>query len=542
MGRCCLTWLQNYEDAIAYRSWSGRGEGGGRCRKTDSGKRASRPPSALVQCVLVSVEVSVKAHDACLGAFLGQLEGIRANCPYISVHNLHSHICESRDFATMASTKLLFDFTGSIVRKKNVSKDFTKLAIQQQNEPRTTTIYIPRDESSIVYNPSDGVNFLYLGSCIWVTGYSFIKDGMHMHHVENCSLVKCAANVKVIKDILSLPNCTSYAVMLNFNTEEELSTLLKTETSQKAIVMSIMTRLSGVEKKVTWRPGRIKTKDLDILHRKEAEGNSNGSNSTSWELCQPCQPLNEQMAVDGMLSVNLPEGGSDLVSTHGKLTRKEYLDTKKNNQTQWFVERIRNFHNKDKQPLTFLDVGGGRGDLAVHIAINYPNAFLIVVDCNESSIAAGREYARKCNVQDRIEFVHQNFSDYYAEYSAKDGSNKVDIVVALHACGDLSDMALQFAKQNECDFVICPCCYPKRYLAPFQPFWHSLCNEDEVDSLSRLVELDNESRNDESRRAMLVINSMRRQAFEDKERCVKVEEFSNKWSKRNIVLVRDSVS
>ena len=82
----------------------------------------------------------------------------------------------------------------------------------------------------------------------------------------------------------------------------------------------------------------------------------------------------------------------------------------------------------------------------------------------------------------------------------------------------------------------------KEIFGSVKTFWHSLCNEDEVDSLSRLVELDNKSRNDESRRAMLVINSMRRQAFEDKDRCVKVEEFSNKWSKRNIVLVRDSVS
>eukprot|EP00986_Skeletonema_menzelii_P004850 scaffold1698_cov149-Skeletonema_menzelii.AAC.13 len=435
-----------------------------------------------------------------------------------------------------SSNKKLFDFTGSIVRKKNVSKEFIKLAIQQQNEARTTTIYIPRDESAVVYSPSDGINFLYLEATVHVTGYSFIKDGMQMHHVENCTLIKCAANVKVIKDILLLPNCTSYACIFNMDSEEELSALLATETSQKAIVMSIMAHLSGREKKVTWRPGRIKQKDLYILYQKEAEGNNDASNST-WELCQPCQPLNEQMSVDGMLTVNLPEGGSDLVSTHGKLTRKEYLDTKKNNQTQWFVERIRKFHKKDKQPLTFLDVGGGRGDLAVHIAICYPNAYLIVVDCNESSIAAGKEYAIKCNVEDRIEFVHQNFSEYYAEYSVKGGSNKVDVVVALHACGDLSDMALQFAQQNGCGFVICPCCYPKRYLAPFQPFWHSLCNDDEVDSLSRMVELDNESRNDESRRAMLVINSMRRQAFED--RCVKVEEFSNKWSKRNIVLVRD---
>ena len=442
----------------------------------------------------------------------------------------------------------LFAFTGIIERKKVISKDFIKLAIRQQqpNEVKTTTttttttIYIPRDESAVVYNPSDNINFLYLEATIHVTGYSFIKDGMEMLHGDQCKLITCAPQVKLIKDILALPNCISYASMLNMDSQDELQTLLATEKSQKAIVMSIMARL-GKKKAVTWRPGRIKKEDLDVLHQKEAEGNDD---SLSWQLCQPCQSFNEQMSLFDVRTesvVNLPDDGvGDLVSTHGKLSRKEYLETKKNNQTQWFVERIRNFHNnKDKQPLRLLDVGGGRGDLAVQIAINFPHAYMIVVDCNESSIAAGKEYATKCNVEDRIEFVHRDFSDYYAEYVDKDGSDRVDIVVALHACGDLSDMALSFAQQNGCNFVICPCCYPKRYLAPFKPFWHSLCKEEEVDSLSRMVELDNESRNDESRRAMLVINSMRRRAFE--EECVKVEEFSNKFSKRNIVLVRDSV-
>jgi hypothetical protein len=245
---------------------------------------------------------------------------------------------------------------------------------------------------------------------------------------------------------------------------------------------------------------------------------------------------------DDNMVINLPTGSDHVISANGKLTRREYLVTKKNNQTQWFVERIAHLASKDKQPYwRFLDVGGGRGDLAVAIALNFPNAHITVVDCNESSIAAGKVYATKCNVDDRIEFVYQNFSDYYAEYVNDDTDDRIDVVVALHACGDLSDMALSFAQQNECAFVICPCCYPKRYLAPFTPFWHGLCkNADEVDSLSRMVELDNESKDNESRRAMIVINSMRRQAFG--EGCVKLEEFSNAISKRNIVLVKDLVS
>jgi hypothetical protein len=436
-----------------------------------------------------------------------------------------------------------FDLTGHILRKKNVNSNFIKIAIQQPNHAKSTIVYIPRDDnddsasSTVVYNPVD-VKFLYLEATIRVKGCIFNNQDGLKHHVEQCTLIKCAPNVKMIKEILSLPNCISYASMFNMEVQNELQELLTKEKSQKAIVMTIMERLSGKKKAVTWRPGKIKKKSLEILQQKEAEGND--ASNTTWQLCQPCQSLNDKMSFDvrSETIVNLPEGSDDVMSAHGKLTRREYLDTKKNNQTQWFVERIRTFHRKEEDPWRFLDVGGGRGDLAVQIAMNYSNSHVVVVDCNESSIAAGREYAARCNVEHRIDFIHQNFADYCDNY-IKGVSGRVDVIVALHSCGDLSDLALRFAQQHDCTFVICPCCYPKRYLAPFKPFWHSLCNnEEEVDSLSRMVEMDNESRNNESRRAMLVINSMRRRAFEGH---VTLEEFSNKISKRNIVLVRDSV-
>jgi hypothetical protein len=38
-------------------------------------------------------------------------------------------------------------------------------------------------------------------------------------------------------------------------------------------------------------------------------------------------------------------------------------------------------------------------------------------------------------------------------------SHPVDIVVALHACGTLTDVALGHAAINQASFVICPCCF-----------------------------------------------------------------------------------
>jgi Methyltransferase domain len=50
------------------------------------------------------------------------------------------------------------------------------------------------------------------------------------------------------------------------------------------------------------------------------------------------------------------------------------------------------------------------------------------------------------------------------EYTAGDASKvdfsgDVDLVVALHACGALTDVALGHAISNAACFVICPCCF-----------------------------------------------------------------------------------
>jgi len=261
------------------------------------------------------------------------------------------------------------------------------------------------------------------------------------------------------------------------------------------------------------------------------------------------------------------------MSHSGKLTRYEYLETKKNNQAAWFIRRIKQFEKQQhdqqqqqqeqqeqqqqqqqrKKQMRFLDVGGGRGDLAVTIALAYTESTVIVIDSNESSILAGREYAMKCGVNDRVTFLNMNFVDYMKQYEVlvQDDNKKqeeVNFVVALHACGDLSDMALHFATIYHTNFIIAPCCYTKRYLKPFTPYWHTLCTDvNEVHTLSRLVELDDHR--DVSRRAMLVINSMRQSAFtqvddtdmksrrKGKKIDVNLEEFDSKISKRNIALV-----
>jgi hypothetical protein len=403
------------------------------------------------------------------------------------------------------------------MRKKKVIPNLLRLNIQCIDDDHTTPIYIPLDKCEEICN---GFNMFHLEAIIEVSG-CFAKDNVineELRIVRHCKLITCAPNVKMIKDMLLLSDIHSHSSCFNM---ESFQLQLLLQKPQKVILHDILASLNGVGKAPPRkRLARLKYPDMQILQCKEEE-------SDTWTLCQPCntafsfEPQKQHVA-------NLPEGSADSISHHHKLTRGQYLEEKKNHQTLWFVERLKQFTT---QPKCVLDVGGGRGDLAVQIALSFPKAKVIAVDCNRSSIDAGKVYARHCGVIDRIEFVEMNFSCYVEEYEPN-----IDCIVALHACGDLSDMALSLASSMGCNFIICPCCYPKRYLDPFVPYWHQYCTVEEVDALTRLVELDD--RREVSRRAMVVINSMRRSAFGD---FVRLEEFDCKISKRNIAIVGDIV-
>lgn len=457
--------------------------------------------------------------------------------------------CSPSSTTSSEAIGVSFNIQGKIIRKKKISSEYLKLAIQQDNhDVKSTTVYLPRnDTSTIICTPQSEVNFLYIDSIIHVKGYITTTNNTattntdeqntmmtSYNHVTQCNLIKCSPNVKLIKELLALPNYTSFASTLCMD-EDELQQLVNDEKStQKIIVHTIIERITGKIAKAPpkYRPGRVKRSDMDILEQKEAEGrrgaDTTRDNLAAWQLCQPCQSTSNTITKKKKEPsvINLPTGSEDLLSAHGKLTRYEYLETKKNSQSAWFIERIKQFditnelqHTEEvkdqheHRTMRFLDVGGGRGDLAVQIALNFINAIVIVVDCNANSIKAGEEYATKCGVKNRIEFHCMNFTEYITQYNESSNGGCIDFVVALHACGDLSDVALNFAQTYETNFIIVPCCYPKRYLQPFfTPHWHGLCkNDNEIDSLSRLVELDDHR--DVSRRAMLVINSMRQSEF-----------------------------
>mmetsp|Transcript_10966 Transcript_10966/g.15453 ORF Transcript_10966/g.15453 Transcript_10966/m.15453 type:complete len:800 (-) Transcript_10966:240-2639(-) len=128
---------------------------------------------------------------------------------------------------------------------------------------------------------------------------------------------------------------------------------------------------------------------------------------------------------------------------------------KKRPQLDWMIEQIEEViaRHPGRRPLRVVDVGGGKGYLAGLIAEYFGSDIVDVrvVDICSRAVKNGMMRAQRRNLGN-IQFTA---GDAQVDVPL-DG---VDIVVALHACGALSDVAIGHAITNGAAFVVCPCCF-----------------------------------------------------------------------------------
>jgi hypothetical protein len=459
-----------------------------------------------------------------------------------------------------------------------------------------------------------GAHFLYLQATVLVRGFlrtvrvdSADQEGGSEEEerlfVDHISLLKCAPEPTAIEivlrsiarrdgefhpDVLYMP---SKAEEIDSAQEDAVQILSLPQRQRRLAIARLVRRLQGMETLERSSRSRLphtRLHELRILDEIESHGRCQ---QASWKLVEPetirsptleanflhYLPLNLPAAepcadVESTLDVS-QQSSSQIVSCRGNQTRIDYLVMKKHPQVKWMCNRVcailADLGEDIARVTHIIDVGGGRGDLATALAFALPNSVLTVVDRNQQSLERGREYARRLGLLTRMYFIQADFRaftrDPYSFYEAEANITcaaapssvrppPINMVVALHACGDLSDMALSFAQQLLCPFVICPCCYTKQIAVDdFQPAWwrhlrpvvpnahtETICDDRPrmASVLGRLAELN--ERPEVSRRAMAVINSMRLQCFAiDKSNLysLSLEEYENTSSMRNTVLV-----
>jgi hypothetical protein len=127
-----------------------------------------------------------------------------------------------------------------------------------------------------------------------------------------------------------------------------------------------------------------------------------------------------------------------------------------------------------------VDVGGGRGDLAVLVAQAFPAVHVTVIDINESSLLHGQRQAARAGLRN-ITFLLQDIREFEGGAGARPaGSSETeggqggggqgggggsaasaDLFIGLHCCGGLSDATLRAAARLGASFLVCSCCFCK---------------------------------------------------------------------------------
>ena len=446
---------------------------------------------------------------------------------------------------------------GEILRKKNIRNQRLILTVKSADEPKSRPHVIPRD------NP---YNFLFPGSIVRVIS-SFVAcndDGITEGKdtcvaVDDIQLIKSSSDPTCVRTALKGVLDGRHDAGVICSTKEELDRLLGADQSEpsREVINTLTRRIQGkADSKGPPRKRLPHTSKMDValLQRLEDIGRRGEKN---WKL--QCPALDgdgdvhaaaaaaTQSSTSASLPLNLPIGADS------DRRRVEYINRKKEPQIQWMIRRMREGGFVTSNTKSIVDVGGGRGDLAVRIALEFSHTTVTIVDVNERSLQAAKEYAEAMGVACRVRTLAQDFTTF--------DEDDVDLVCGLHACGDLSDLAIHFAQRKRCNFMLCPCCYTKRYIQGFTPKWCGLCYTDDQTNGERQGDGDNDTRKqseaktkhrdnskviaklaetdfqlDISSRARCLINSMRLDCISE-EYSTTLGMYSSETSKRNLVLM-----
>ena len=127
-------------------------------------------------------------------------------------------------------------------------------------------------------------------------------------------------------------------------------------------------------------------------------------------------------------------------------------------QVEKFVEIIDSFYDcyKDCKPLNIIDNGCGKGYLTFATYdyltnVREMNVMMQGIETQENLVKFGNNLAQKSQYSG-LKFIQSNINDFKAD--------KVDILIALHACDTATDDAIYMGIKSEAKLIIVsPCCH-----------------------------------------------------------------------------------
>lgn len=130
-------------------------------------------------------------------------------------------------------------------------------------------------------------------------------------------------------------------------------------------------------------------------------------------------------------------------------------------------ERDTGIHYKAR----IVDFAGGSGHLGLPLALLLPRCEVVIVDLKERSLDVARERAAACGLVEPTCNL-KTFLGSITKYE-----EPFDIGLALHACGEATDLVLRACGEANAAFVTASCCVGKLQIAGLNPYVYQANND-----------------------------------------------------------------
>ncbi|GBG28950.1 Glutathione S-transferase C-terminal domain-containing protein [Hondaea fermentalgiana] len=146
--------------------------------------------------------------------------------------------------------------------------------------------------------------------------------------------------------------------------------------------------------------------------------------------------------------------------TEGDGSYVKYCLDKKGPQVRWMIDRLQEMLGDEacEGVVTIVDVGCGKGDLTLNVAACLPQAHVVGVDPNETSLQVARVRAEEHGIGN-VSFCSQSAEALLEGSLPGPADVKRHIFIGLHACGGLTDLMIALAAKYEGCLLCATCCF-----------------------------------------------------------------------------------
>lgn len=198
----------------------------------------------------------------------------------------------------------------------------------------------------------------------------------------------------------------------------------------------------------------------------------------------PAKPANGDLDVESWPFHTLPAAARVWGTLEGQLAQKERA-TRKEAQIRSMIRcvlallpttktTLRDKEEENSASYTIVDFGGGSGHLAIPLALLLPSCRIVVVDLGQHSLELMHQKAELCQIEgndstrlplsdDSIDGMRRcrAIPNLFSFHGPVESFNQpFDMALALHLCGEATDVALRKCVQAQA-IVFAPCCVGK---------------------------------------------------------------------------------